>query len=398
MSDLFSAPKESPSPQQTFSLFELNAHLAKVIRLNMRDKVWIRAELSEIGRSRGHWYLKLIEKEVLQLKAKANAMIWRKTWQRLEKQLGDALHSLLQKGRELRMLVKVDFSERYGMSLFIEQIDLDFSIGQLEQQRLQTAKRLKEEQLLEKQAQCDLAIVPQRLAIISSATAAGWEDFRVQLQENGYGYHFDCSLFTSSVQGDQASRGIIERLTELQEQKEAFDAVLLVRGGGSKLDLMAFDDYELCRAIALSQLPILTGIGHERDYSLADAVAHRTFKTPTALADFLIARALQLEGRLQDFRQRLQRLSLQSVQQARLQLQHWRQFLPLLQKRYLENQREKLKRYTQQLESLQPERSLQRGFVWVLQDGQAVEDITKVPPGTRLELRGAQGSIYVTTE
>lgn len=403
MSDLFSQnknldKKNSPTPRQTFSLFELNAHLAKVIRLNMRDKVWIRAELSEIGRSRGHWYLKLIEKDVLQLKAKANAMIWRKTWERMERQLGDALHALLQKGRELRMLIQVDFSERHGISLFIEQLDLDFSIGQMEQQRLQTAERLKKEQLLEKQAKRQLAIVPQRLAVISSVTAAGWEDFKVQLQENAYGYHFDCTLFPSSVQGEQAIREMQKRLAELQTQSASYDAILLLRGGGSKLDLVAFDDYGLCRDIAQTPLPVLTGIGHERDYSLVDAVAHRAFKTPTALADFLIERALQLERRVQDLRQRLQGLSRQTVHQARLQLQQWKQLLPLLQKRYFESQHEKLQHYAERLERLQPKHSLQRGFVWVLQNGTLVEDITQIPPGTRLELRGAQGSIYVISE
>lgn len=398
MSDLFHQKKEVQPPKRTFSLFELNAHLAKVIRLNMRDKIWIRAELAEVGRSRGHWYLRLIEKDLLQIKAKASAMIWRKTWYRLEKQLGDALNTLLQKGRELRMLVQVDFSEQYGLSLFIEQIDLDFSIGQLEQQRLQTAERLKKEQLLDKQRQLRLVLVPQRLAVISSESAAGWEDFQVQLQQNPYGFHFDCQLFSSSVQGINAPKEIVQRLSEINQSPRDFDAILLLRGGGSKLDLQAFDDYEVCRSVAQSRLPVLSGIGHERDFSLADTVAFQSLKTPTAVADFLIDRALQLQGYLQELRQRLQGLSRRSLQQARQRLQQWEQLLPLLQKRYFDQQREKLRNYQKRLELLQPENSLKRGFIWVLQEGKIVKNLQKIAPGTRLELRGAEGSIFVVVE
>jgi exodeoxyribonuclease VII large subunit len=208
-------------------------------------------------------------------------------------------NGLLQQGMSVRLRVSTSFHERYGLRLVVEDIDPTHTIGALERRRQQTLEKLTADNLMNRNAELPLPVVPQRLAVISSDTAAGLADFREQLEGNAYGYRFQLRLFGAAMQGAQTSPEIIKRLREIRRNwPDAFDAVIIVRGGGGRTDLAAFDDEALCRAVAEFPLPVLVGIGHETDDTVLDRVAHRSLKTPTATAVFLIERLTQAEVRL----------------------------------------------------------------------------------------------------
>ncbi len=262
------------------------------MQLNFGSPVWVNAEILQLKESRGHYFLELVEKEenTDQIIAQASAIIWNKSFKNIIKKRGKAALEILKEGRRVRMLVKVEFNERYGFRLMPEDLDLNFTLGQLELQRQEVWKKLVAEELTDKNKAWPLPIVLQNVAVISSATAAGWSDFQAQVKNNIHQYSFNIDFYPAHVQGKQAERDIPLQLQEIEKLATKYDAVIITRGGGSKLDLSAFDSYEICKYIGLSSLPVLIGVGHEIDQSLADLVAHTSLKTPTAVAEFLIQR------------------------------------------------------------------------------------------------------------
>jgi exodeoxyribonuclease VII large subunit len=273
------------------SLHTLHLQIKEKINASFPGVIWIIAEISEIRTTRaGHCYLELIEKSSNddQIVAKARGTIWSFTFRMLKPYFETTTGQSLQAGLKALLKVSVEFQELYGYSLNVKDIDPNYTLGDLEQKRRATINQLKEDGVFEMNKETWLNPVPQKIAIISSPTAAGYQDFINQLTNNAAGFKVYYRLFPATMQGEEAEQSIIEALEKIYNYEQHFDAVVLIRGGGSTTDLMCFDSYLLALNIAQFPLPVLTGIGHDRDVSVADMVAHTQLKTPTAVADFII--------------------------------------------------------------------------------------------------------------
>ncbi len=283
---------------KTYSLYELNEFVRRVVALNFNESIWLTAEIGQINESRGHRFLSLLEKEGEDIVAEMSAVIWTSDFRRIKRVLGGNTEGVLSNGAEVRLRGRLDFHERYGLKFVIEDVDPTFTLGKMELERQELIAKLEAEGLLKLNAQQLLPSVLQRLAVISSETAAGWEDFRSHIDENSYGYDFDIQFYGAAMQGIFVEKEVMRQLKAIEARQADFDAVVIIRGGGAKLDLAAFDGGELCRTIAYFPLPVLTGIGHEIDTTVADLVAHTALKTPTAVADFLINHNASFESRM----------------------------------------------------------------------------------------------------
>lgn len=281
------------------SLFELHQQIREELEVAFPESYWVVAEVAQVNvdKRKGHCYLTLVDKgdDARQMLAQARATIWGTRYQMLGRYFEEKTGQPLKAGLKVLLQASVRFHELYGLSLDISNIDPNYTIGDLARQRQETLKRLEAEGLLTANKQLELPLVPQRLAVISSATAAGYQDFIHQLQNNSYGYVFETTLFPAVVQGNDSPASVAAAMARVIEEKENFDIIILIRGGGSQTDLSCFDDYKIAAAIGHSPLPVLTGIGHERDESIADLVAHTRLKTPTAVAGYLIDRFHEAE-------------------------------------------------------------------------------------------------------
>ena len=265
--------------------------------------VWVVAEISELKVNySGHCYLELIEKDSLdgfKLKAKVNATIWANKYRLLKTYFETSTRIELTEG--LKVLIKVDirFHEIYGFSLNITDIDPAFTIGDLQLQRNLVVQRLINEGIVDLNKEIAIRLVPQRIAVISSATAAGFQDFKKHLLENDQGYIFKVDLFSAVMQGSEAEKSIVKALELIYQNNHCYDAVVIIRGGGSQTDLLCFDSYDVAANIAQFPLPVLSGIGHDKDESVVDLVAYKNFKTPTAVASFLLDLFAKFEEQVQ---------------------------------------------------------------------------------------------------
>ncbi|MBT8219024.1 MAG: exodeoxyribonuclease VII large subunit [Bacteroidia bacterium] len=281
-----------------FSLHELNEFIKRILAFNLPDEIWVQCELAQVGYSRGNYYIELVEKDEAGdvIIAQSSAALWRADYSRLKKKHGDPLEDVLREGIEVMLKVKVEFHERYGLKLVIKDIDMHFIMGKVEQQRRETIEKLQKEGLLDANNQLDLPPVLQRIAILSAQSAAGYQDFIKQLGNNQFGYDYELTLFEIALQGQNTESTVINALKQVNKRSKEYDCIVIVRGGGSKLDLAAFDALELNRNLAKAKLPVLTGIGHEIDETVADMVAYSSLKTPTAMAEFLIQRSYNFEA------------------------------------------------------------------------------------------------------
>ncbi|WP_439183642.1 exodeoxyribonuclease VII large subunit [Carboxylicivirga taeanensis] len=292
--------------QKHLSLFELNTNIKAQLKEAFPSSYWVIAEISEIRTVRsGHCYLELIEKDSDsdQIKAKARATIWAFTFRMLKPYFETTTKQTLNVGLKILVKVTVEFQEVYGYSLNIKDIDPTFTLGDIARRKLEVIQQLREDGVMEMNKELELAQVPQTLAVISSPTAAGYEDFVNQIDANSDGYKIYHKLFPAIMQGDGAEYSIIAALEKIYAHENLFDAVVIIRGGGSSSDLMCFDSYDLALNIAQFPLPVLTGIGHERDESVADMVAHTRLKTPTAVAEFIIERVGLFDAYLLDLQE-----------------------------------------------------------------------------------------------
>ncbi|CAM3457243.1 exodeoxyribonuclease VII large subunit [Pontibacter korlensis] len=290
--------------QAPLSLYELHQQIREELEVAFPDSYWVVAEVAQVNvdRRKGHRYLTLVDKgdDARQMLAQARATIWGSRYQMLSRYFEEKTGQPLRAGLKVLLQASVRFHELYGLSLDISNIDPNYTIGDLARQRLETLKRLEAEGLLEANKELELPLVPQRLAVISSATAAGFQDFMHQLENNSYGYDFQTTLFPATVQGNEAPASVAQAFAQIARHSDQFDAIVLIRGGGSQTDLSCFDDYKIAAAIGNSPLPVLTGIGHERDESIADMLANTRLKTPTAVAGFLIDRFREAEEHAED--------------------------------------------------------------------------------------------------
>ncbi len=284
----------------SYSLLEINQYIRRVISLNFDEPIWIECEIGQASLSRGHWYLDLIQKEDDQVVAQCQAAMWANVYFFLRKKSPVPIEDILKQGMSVKLKVNVDYHERYGLKLIIEDIDSSFTIGQLELQRLAILKEIKAKGLIHKNAKTHLPKVVQRLAVISSSRAAGYKDFIKHLEDNYYGYDVRIELFEAAMQGQSVETEILACLDQIEKQKNKYDAVAIIRGGGARTDLAAFDNLALCIRVAEFSFPIVIGIGHEIDQSLLDLVAYKSIKTPTAVADYFIERIGGFEGELDE--------------------------------------------------------------------------------------------------
>ena len=273
---------------QELSLSELNLQIKKTLEEQLAASYWVVAEIAQIQVNHsGHCYLELVQKEDGKVVAKARATIWAYSYRNISAWFEKITGSGLQSGMRILANTKVTYHEVYGLSLNIKDIDPSFTLGEREKARQEVIRKLEADGIMEMNQSLELPIVPQNIAIISSETAAGYGDFINQIDNNSFGFSIHHKLYPASMQGDQAPESIINALHQIIED-ESIELVVIIRGGGSQLDLDCFDDYDLCSHIAQFPLPILTGIGHERDTSISDMVAHTQLKTPTAVAEFII--------------------------------------------------------------------------------------------------------------
>ena len=288
--------------KEFIDLFELQHRLKQGVESLFPNRIWVRAEVSAIkARNGGHCYMELSQSSDKGLVAKSSAIIWSSKYRFIPPYFESVTGSPLQEGLVILVQVQVNFSELYGMSLIIDDINPEFSLGEKEQERQRTIERLQKEGLMGLQKELDLPLLPYRLAVISAEDAAGYRDFMRHIEENPYGFKVEPVLFPALMQGADCPSSIVAALDaiwdEMQEdaaecgtgqQCGHYDAVLILRGGGAKLDLACYDDYSLSAAIAQYPLPVLTAIGHDQDYHVCDMVAHEFLKTPTALADYIV--------------------------------------------------------------------------------------------------------------
>ncbi len=401
----------------TLSLSQLLVNLRRALTLNFPEPVWVRAEIAQAGVSRGHRYFDLVQKgEFNEPVAQAQAVLWENDFGRLLRQYGSGLQSLLQAGTEVRLQVRIDFHERYGLKLVVCDADPAYTIGLLAQQRQQTLDHLQKEGLLDRNRRLPLPPALQRIAVISSETAAGYRDFRQQLAENACGYAFRCTLFSAAMQGERVGPEVIGALTAIAQRAADFDAAVLIRGGGARLDLAGFDGLDLCRVAANLPLPLFTGIGHDSDEALIDLVAHQSLKTPTAAAAFIVQHNEQFESGLQSllhqFRQpgrmhvrarqqeitllqhRLSSAQQRIIHQARMELDVARRLMETAPKYRLETERNRLSAFENLVRAADPSNVLKRGYSLVYQNGRLLRSAHSAGPGDALEIRLADGVIF----
>lgn len=275
--------------KNVIDLFTLQTEVRQSLESSFPSRVWVRAEVSAVKvRGGGHCYLELSQSDESGLVAKASAIIWASRYRVLGPYFESVAGSPLQPGITVLLRVQVNYSQLYGLSLIVDDIDASCTLGEKEKERLATIERLKKEGLLDRQKSLEMTALPYRLAVVSAPDAAGYRDFERHLKGNAYGFVLETVLYEAVMQGASAPESISDALKAAASAEKPFDAVLVLRGGGSNLDLSCFDDYRLASAIATCPVPILTAVGHDQDFHICDMVAWRYVKTPTALADTFI--------------------------------------------------------------------------------------------------------------
>ncbi len=399
-----------------YSLYELNEYIKRVMALNFQEAIWVRCEVSQASHSRGSVYLNIVELEegTEEIKAQASAVIWPRSYIFLQNKLKELLPYMLEAGSEVLIKVKIEFHERYGLKLVVEDIDPSYTLGQAEMARQKIIERLKKERLLELNDHRQMSPVLQSVAVISSETAAGYADFIAQLENNNYGYEIHTELFQSALQGRNVENDVVDAFRQIQTNGKLYDAVIIIRGGGSKLDLSGFDNYNIGHAIAMCRLPVIIGIGHEIDTTVTDLVAQVSLKTPTAVAGYIIDRNLQYETGLLGLGVEIQEKCLAVVRENTAQIDHLEYMIKqsASEKVYTEiynldhaldsikmstkNIIQRNQQYLNHTESLigivDPIRTLKRGFSIIKQDGKAISSIKEIDTDKKIEIVMKDGS------
>ena len=289
----------------SLSLLELNSLVRRSLEQCLPDEYWIQAELSDVrSNTTGHCYLEFVQKDPRSnnLVAKARGMIWNNIYRLLKPYFEESTGQLFTSGIKVLVKVTVQFHELYGYSLTVLDIDPAYTLGDMARRRREILLQLEEEGVLTLNKELEMPVLPQRVAVISSATAAGYGDFCHQLQHNPGGFYFYTELFPALMQGNQVEESVLAALDRINARINEFDVVVIIRGGGATSDLSGFDTYLLAAACAQFPLPIITGIGHERDDTVLDSVAHTRVKTPTAAAAFLIGTFREQDGQLETWK------------------------------------------------------------------------------------------------
>lgn len=428
--------------RHALTLFELNSLVSNVIDTAFDHAFWVEAELSEAREVKGHCYMELIQKDIFSATpvARASAKCWKSTWTRLRPKFECATGQQLHAGMKVMLLVTANFHEAYGFSWIVQDIDPTYTLGDMARKRLDIIRQLKEEGVFDLQKELTIPMFAQRVAVISSESAAGYGDFCHQLLDNDYGFTFSIRLFPATMQGEQVEATVINALNDIYNNVDDFDVVVIIRGGGATADMSGFDTLALAENVANFPLPIITGIGHDRDESVLDMVSNTRVKTPTAAAAFLVDNlaglwshidsmrervATTLRRRMETEQERLGRISgrvpilfslVKERQEAKLtrlmtdisgtireRLQRAmheidvidNNIAPLVERKLtLEGNR--IDRLALRAEALDPQLLLKRGYSITLFNGKAVHDPATLKEGDVIETRVEKGSIVST--
>lgn len=408
---------------EALSLLELNTLVKRRISQGFPDEYWVQAELSDVRmNASGHCYLEFVQKDPKRnnLIAKARGTIWANVFAMLKPYFESTTNQAFVSGIKVLVQVRVEFHELYGYSLTVYDIDPTYTVGDMARRRMEILKQLEEEGVLTLNKELEIPLLPQRIAVISSATAAGYGDFSHQLQNNASGYYFYTELFQASMQGNQVEESILNALDRIIARMDEFDVVVIIRGGGATSDLSGFDTYMLATSCAQFPLPVITGIGHERDDTVLDSVAHTRVKTPTAAAEFLIncmdeaawqldslkielknsvlSRLDQEKERLASYRTLIPSLVYNRISIAKLSLLSAERDLKQAVRGMLTQNKHQLELLTQRVKDSSPQRILQKGYTITYKDGKAVKDKSQIKPGDKLVTRLAQSEITSIVE
>lgn len=428
--------------RHALTLFELNSLVSNVIDTAFDHAFWVEAELSEAREVRGHCYMELIQKDMFSATpvAKASAKCWKTTWTRLrpkfERATGQGLHA----GMKVMLLVTANFHEAYGFSWIVQDIDPTYTLGDMARKRLEIIRQLKDEGVFDLQKELSIPMFAQRVAVISSENAAGYGDFCRQLLDNDYGFTFSVRLFPATMQGEQVEATVINALNDIYNNVDDFDVVVIIRGGGATADMSGFDTLALAENVANFPLPIITGIGHDRDESVLDMVSNTRVKTPTAAAAFLVDNLAGLWSHIDSMRERVATTVRRRMETEQERLGRISGRVPILFSLVKERQEAKLTRLmaavsssirerlqramheivvidnniqplverkltkegnrvaqlTLRAEALDPQRLLRRGYSITLFNGKAVHDPATLKEGDVIETRVEKGSIVST--
>ena len=379
-------------------LTELLARVKEGVEDAFPDRYWVKAEIGSWSpRANGHCYLNLTQSDRGKPVADIRAMIWKWNFPMLKTFFEQETGQTLQAGLTVLVRVQVSFSEMFGMSLFIDDIDPAFTVGEQALAKKKAIEKLTAGGYLEMQQELALPRLPYRLAVITSKTAAGYGDFRRHLLENEAGYAFRLDLYEALMQGEQAPASIIAAVTEAQEQP--CDAILILRGGGSEMDLACFDDYDLAVAIATCPAPVVTAIGHDRDFHIADLVANRSVKTPTALADLFLDAYAAEDALLDGLETRVRRAITDRLNGMARKVDSLAQRLRFAAGARIDRARAALDLKEALIKASDPRKILSMGYALVTGvDGKVLKSVAPVAAGDRIGVRFADGTIRETVK
>lgn len=420
------------------TLYEINSLVRQTLELTLDAEYWVQAEIAELRVNR-HCYLELVQKDARGngIVAKARAQVWAQVWAFIKPMFEETAGQVLSAGMQVLVKVQVTFHELYGYSLNVTDIDPTYTLGDIARRRQEILQQLKEEGIDTMNKELPLPRLLQRIAVISSASAAGYGDFCNQLNDNQRGLAFKTELFQAVMQGNEVERSVIGALNRIAERLDEWDVVVIIRGGGATSDLQGFDSLLLAENVAQFPLPIITGIGHERDDTVIDMIAHTRVKTPTAAAEYLIHHQAEELDMLEDFSARLtgqinlllqnetsrlkllaskipvlfsnvkareeMRLhklsasmansSIQNLEQAKSKVVLLEQQMGLYASRFVQNEGRRIELMESKLESASPNRILRLGFSITRVGGKAVKDASDVKDGDEIETTLASGTL-----
>jgi exodeoxyribonuclease VII large subunit len=387
--------------KQAITLTELQEHIKQTLDMLLEPHYWITAEINEIKvHQMRHCYLVLVEKaegETLP-RAKMSATIWESSFRLLRTHFESSTGQALAAGLKIMVKVAVQYHSLYGLSINIIDIDPAYTVGRIVTQRQATVAQLEADGVFQMNQELPFPELPQRIAVISSEQAAGYQDFIQQLHDNDYGYGFSVTLFASLMQGEKAAQNIMEALNRINAHRGAFDAVAIIRGGGAVADLMCFDDYALAAHVAQFPLPVLSGIGHDKDESIVDMVAFRALKTPTAVADFLIDCLTEEDALLEEHGCMLSELTRATLHHETNHLEMLQRNLSLYARQRLQQEHFNLQLCAGAIESYNPYHILARGYAVVRLHNRALTDAAAVHAGDEVEIRLHKGTLHTVVK
>ena len=403
-----------------FSLLELNRLVRATIEDTLCEQYWLEAEIGQIGENNGHCYLEFIQKVEGHNTpvARAKAKCWRNVWGSVRPYFEHTTGQTLTLGMKVLVLVHPDFHEAFGFSWIVDDIDPRFTLGDMARRRQEIIRQLKAEGVFDLNRELPLPLFTQRIAVISSSTAAGYGDFCRQLEENKRGFRFSVTLYESLMQGEGVERSIISALDKINAHIDDYDCVVIIRGGGATSDMSGFDSLLLAENVANFPLPVITGIGHDRDECILDMVSHTRVKTPTAAAAFLIERLEQVARRIDDAADRITSYVQHRMEIEKMRLSRAAERIPILfslvkskqenkmealnqriasaVQRLIDRRRHTLDILEQRTKSLDPTLLLQRGYSITLVNGHALRSPSAVKPGDIIVTRLADGTVKST--